>query len=268
MSNNSYGIVIATNDFENDLDPINAVLKTVKDGIYDFVQLIVFPDSYEPLHTIIAEKFKGIKTVIHAPFYMHGVDIANPDLLQSNISKLKSSQKFADLLHSEIIVIHPGVGDGEQYLNETIRQLKILNDSRAAIENLPYHPRADLKMHGSTPENILKIINETKCKFCFDFAHAICAANSLNLDIHETFQKFAKLKPDIYHLSDGEISATIDLHMHLGQGNYNLQMIFQEFLPKNATITLETRRKQQSDINLCIKDAQIARKLEQNILDI
>ncbi|MDR2781466.1 MAG: hypothetical protein LBB21_03375 [Holosporaceae bacterium] len=53
---------------------------------------------------------QDIRTVIHAPFY--DIDTGNRDLPESNLRKLKDAQKFADLLCSDIIVLHPGSGDG------------------------------------------------------------------------------------------------------------------------------------------------------------
>lgn len=259
---NKYGILLKSSDFSNNIDVVDATLDLVREGIYDFVQLMALPGSYSDTHTIISEKMKGINAVIHAPHFLKGIDPGNRELESSNIKKLEDSQKFADLLKAEIIVLHPGLGDGKSYLEESIRQFKLLNDSRIAVENLPYYPRPNCKMHGTTPEHLKKIISEVGCKFCFDFAHAICACNSLNLDIYKTFAEFIKLNPVIYHLSDGDISATVDTHLHLTMGNYDLKRIFNEFLPQNSLVTLETKDKNRSDITPWINDVKIARELE------
>ena len=259
---NKYGIVIETEYFETRPDYIDSAINAVQNGAYDFVQFVVFPDSYDNLKKLVSEKFQDINVVIHAPFFMHGVDLANRDLLNSNLKRLEDSQKFADLLHSKIIVLHPGIGDGEKYLDETIHQFRVINDSRMAVENLPYHPRPNCKMHGAMPKNIQKIIAETGCKFCFDFAHAICAANSFGWNIHDTLAEFASLKPSLYHLCDGDNAATVDMHLHLGQGSYDLEMIFCDFLRnQNAMITIETHKDKSSDITAWIEDVKLARNM-------
>ena len=259
IMSNRYAIVIETGDLEKNPNEVDAVLELVRNEVYDFVQFVVAPDTYENLQAIVKEKFGDIKAVVHAPFFMHGINLSDPDLLSSNLRKLSDAQKFADDLKSDVIVLHPGIGDGENFLDETIRQMKILNDSRIAVENLPYHPRPQYKMHGTTPEQIKKIMNEIECNFCFDVAHAICVANSLQLDIDDILKKFNELNPIIYHLSDGENNATVDYHLHLGKGNYDLQKIFGLF--SDSRIVLETRRKE-GDLEACVADVQSARSLD------
>ena len=256
---NKYEIVLETKDFEKSPNEVDVVLDLIRKGIYDFVQFVVAPDTYKNLRAIVKEKFCNVKTVIHAPFFMGGVNLSDPDLLNLNLQKLSDAQKFADDLKSDVIVLHPGIGDDEIFLDESIRQMKILNDSRIAVENLPYHPRPQYKMHGTIPEQIKKIMDEVGCNFCFDVAHAICAINSLKLDMDSTLTKFNALKPIIYHLSGGDDCAEIDYHLRLRKGNYDLQKIFGLF--SDSRIVLETRRKE-GDLNACVADVQLARSLE------
>jgi sugar phosphate isomerase/epimerase len=220
------GICLETSDFLKKPDFVDQILKIVRDGIYDFVQLIVFSDSYDDTHAIIREKMQKIRTVIHAPFY--DIDTGNRDLSESNLRKLKDAQKFADLLYSDIIILHPGRGDGEEHLCETIRQFQMIKDLRIVVENLPYNPHGHV-LHGSSPENIKRIIDEIGCEFCFDFSHAICSVNSLGRNIYDDFAKYNALRPALYHLSDGDFSEIIDEHLHLGLGNYDIAKILREF---------------------------------------
>jgi endonuclease IV len=107
----------------------------------------------------------------------------------------------------------------------------------------------------------MRIINETNCKFCFDFSHAICAANSLGRNIYDGFAKYNALNPDLYHLSDGDFSATVDEHLHLGIGNYNIKRILKEFTHENSMITLETRGIGSAGIDPWIKDMEYVKSL-------
>jgi endonuclease IV len=253
-----FGICLETGDFLKKPDFVDQILKIVRDGIYDFVQLIVFSDSYNDTHTIIRGKMQNIRTVIHAPFY--DIDTGNRDLPENNLHKLKDAQKFADLLCSDIIILHPGRGDGEEYLCETIRQFQMINDSRIVVENLPYNPHGHV-LHGSSPENIKQIIDETRCKFCFDFAHAICSANSFGRDAYDDFAKYNELQPVLYHLSDGDFSEIVDEHLHLGLGNYNIAKILKEFTSENSKIVLETRCANPAITDLWLKDMQYIKQL-------
>lgn len=261
---NKYGILIETTEFADNADIADAVVATVREGAYDFVQLLAIPGTYDELSAVVSEKMRDVNVVVHAPMFMYEVDIGNHELLDSNLRKLRDSQKFADLLRSEIIVLHPGEGEGEEFLEESIRQAKILNDSRVAIENLPHNPRPNRKMCGTTPEQIKKIIDEVGCKFCFDLAHAICAANSLGLDVDAILAGFYDLRPSIYHVSDGKAGAVRDYHMHLGEGDYNLQRIFERFISEDSIITLETRKNGAFEPEVWLKDAAYARNLEKN----
>jgi endonuclease IV len=262
-----FGICLETVYFLEKPDFVDQVLELVRNGIFDFVQLqlLLMPNSYDETQAIIAEKMKNVPTVIHAPIHIppryYGIDIGNKNALKNNLEKLKDSQKFADLLRADVIVLHPGRGDGEEYLRETIRQFQTINDPRIAVENLPRNPHGQV-LQGSSPEEIKRIIDETECKFCFDFAHAICATNSCERNVYDDFTKYNALNPGLYHLSDGDFSATIDHHLHFGLGNYDIAKILREFTSENSRIVLETRHKNATTVDPWLKDIQYIRELE------
>lgn len=255
-----FGICLESIDFTKKPEFVDKVLKIVKDGTFDFVQLIVIPHSYNDNHAIVEEKMKDIRTVIHAPYRPQEIDVGNKDAFENNINNLKDSQKFADLLHADIIVLHSGVGDDEEHLCETIRQFRMINDPRITVENLPYNPHG-YRLCGATPENIKRIIDETNCKFCFDFAHAICAANSLERNFYDDFAEYNALNPVLYHLSDGDSADTTDEHLHLGLGNQNIKRIIQDFTFENSPIVLETRYSNPTIVEHWIKDMEYIENL-------
>lgn len=54
-----------------------------------------------------------------------------------------------------------------------------------------------------------------------DFSNNIDVVDTiLSLDMYKTFPDFIKLNLAIYHLSDGDNSATVDTHLHLTKGNF------------------------------------------------
>ncbi|MDR0677171.1 MAG: TIM barrel protein [Holosporaceae bacterium] len=262
---NFYGIsIFEVADFIERPLFIDQILEIVRNRIFDFVQLLIAPDSYNDTYITVKEKMKDIKTVIHAPYRTQDIDTGNKNAFIKNTTNLKDTQKFADLLNSDIIVLHPGVGDGEKYLCETIRQFKAFSDPRIAVENLPYSPRSE-QLHGSTPENIKRIIEETECKFCFDFSHAICAANSLKRNVYDDFSEYNAMSPVLYHLSDGDFSSPVDDHLHLGKGNYDIAKIFREFITKNIPIALETKEEESDGVAAWIKDIEYIKKMKMTL---
>lgn len=243
------------------------ILKTVQDGIFDFVQLHArtTPEFYEDISAEIRQQMKDIKAVIHAPFHLPqkyiGVNTSDNNAFENNIKFLEFSQKCADLLKSDIIILHPGIGDTEECVNETIRQINMIGDSRITIENVPYDPFGFI-MHGGNPGNIRRIINETSSKFCFDFAHAVCAANALNRNVYDDFRIYNSLKPSLYHLSDGDFFVNFDAHFHLGLGNYDIEKFLRDFSDTDAMIVLETFNPNSDIIDPWLKDAEYLRKLK------
>ncbi len=261
-----FGICLEAIDFIKNPDLVDQILEVTREDIFDFVQvnLMTLPELYDDIYVITKEKMKRIRTVIHASFYLppeyQGIDTGNKDAFENNFQYLKTSQKFADLLNADIIIVHPGIGGGEEHLNETICQLQKMNDPRIAIENLPHNPRG-FQIHGSFFENIKRIIEETNCKFCFDFAHAVCAANSLKRNIYDDFEEYNAFNPDLYHLSDGNSLAIFDEHLHLGLGNYDIKKFLKNFTNENSMIVLETR-KSVPKIDYWIKDMEYIKNLK------
>ena len=204
-----------------------------------FIELMVTTncskENYESLKTILADT----EVRIHAAHSSMGFDAGNKDLEKQNRQIIAMAQTAADMFNSQTIVVHAGCGRGEKYINETIRQFKIFNDARIVVENLP--AGADNTFFcGNTAAEIKHIMQESGCGFCFDFSHAICAALQMNLDIDKQLSDFFELKPNVYHLCDGNINIAEDMHLHFGEGNYPLQQFLHKYTADNAYITMET----------------------------
>jgi len=208
-----------------------------------FMELMVVPDTPEERLKEYASLFNGLMVTIHAPHNAMGFDTGRRDLEKANRRILENAQLAADLLKSDIIVVHAGCGHNPENLKETARQFKLFNDKRVVIENLPYDAKdtPDV-LHGNTPEEIKYVMNEAGCGFCFDFSHAVCAANHLHLDIEKQLQGFYDLKPAIYHICDGDMSDVWDDHRHFGDGNFPLKHFLLDYTATDARITMETGR--------------------------
>ena len=256
------GVKVFSTNILTSADLVKASIEAAKNKIFDYVELFAVPDSYEETHQKLAELLQGVAVIVHAPHSSQGMDTGNKDAFEKNCRLLKSSQQFADLLNAEIIILHAGANVGEQYLDETIRQFRKINDSRLAVENLPaYCAATNVALHGTSPEQVERIKTETGCKFCFDICHAVCAANSAKRDAWHDLESYQNLKPDMYHLCDNTWDNTCDEHRHYGDGNYDLRKILKEIISDNKPITMETGRGLPKDISPWLKDAAYLRSL-------
>ena len=239
-----FGLKIWNKDFIHKQAFVNECIKCVNaenNEFFSFVELFVLPNSFEETKEKVIQTLKGKHVVIHAPHSKFGMDTGNKERFAQNAQDLESSQKFADVLDASIIVLHPGFEQGEKYLEETIRQFKFFNDSRIAVENMPaLCSSTGARLHGSSVDEVRKIKEETGCQFCFDFSHAVCAANYFKRDVWTDLKAYQSLSPALYHLCDGDFSSDRDEHRHLGAGNYDIRRIFKEIASEDALMTMET----------------------------
>ena len=226
-----------------------------------FIELMVVPDSTEDDLRILKKRMKNVEVRIHAPHNTMGFDPGNKELAEQNKNILALSQKAADVFDAKTIVVHTGCGRGQKYVEETARQFKSFNDKRIVVENLPcYASNGDI-LHGNTPQEIKLVMNESGCGFCFDFSHAICAAVGLKLDVEKQLADFFDMKPDVYHMCDGDVASDEDTHLHFGAGNYPLRRFLKTLTDENAYITMETGKGIVPHNDLWVKDYVYLRSL-------
>lgn len=227
-----------------------------------FIELMVIPSSTITDLKKIKDLVGDVEVRIHAPHDGMGFDAGNKELENQNRQILANAQRAADLFQAETMVVHPGCGHGQQYIDETVRQFRLFNDSRIVVENLPHTDNGTLSMHGNTAAEISYIMKECGCGFCFDFSHAICAALSLNKDIETQLKEFFALKPSVYHMCDGDINKTEDMHLHFGAGNYPLPHFLNDYTEKNAYVTMETGKGIIQHADIWIKDYNYLKALQ------
>lgn len=212
---------------------------TTKDDM--FLELMVVASSSEQDLYEIKKQVGNAEVRIHAPHHVMGFDAGNRALEKQNMEIFAKAQAAADMFNAKTIVVHAGCSHGKDYIKETARQFKLFNDKRIVVENLPFIDNADGKeLQGGTANEIKYIQDACGCGFCFDFSHAICAAVSLNKDIEQQLAEFYALKPNVYHMCDGDMTQNKDSHDHFGEGNYPLKHFLCDFTDDNAYITMET----------------------------
>lgn len=211
--------------------------KLYAEGVFDYIELYVVPESLK-----CANEWKtlNIPYVIHAPHSAHGINLADKNCEDRNISIFSEVKEFADVLNAPTIIAHGGVLGS---IDEVARQINSIGDPRVIVENKPYFPidNSDRLLAGSTPEEIQRIITATGCGFCFDIGHAVASANAHGVDWKEYFDSFLKLNPKMYHLSDLDISSKKDQHLHFGTGTLPIKEILLR-LPTDSMISIETSK--------------------------
>lgn len=257
-----FGVKLFSDNFIKRPDLVKEAIELIKTGTFDFLELMALPDSFAITKDRVTEMVKGLPVVIHAPHQGQGVNTCNSEAYQNNRRLLDSAQRFADLLNSEIIILHVGYGNKEYGVDETIRQFKLINDERIAVENLPaYCPIQKMFFQGTSPEDIALIKAETGCKFCYDFCHGICASNYFGRDKYNDIKAYTALNPDMYHLCDSDWAGTDDNHGHYGEGNYNLAKIL-SYAKDKSLVTMETGHELPKDMSPWVKDVEYLRGLK------
>ena len=225
--------------------------------VFDYIELFMVPGS---MATIPRWKELGISYVLHAPHSGMGLNPANPGLRDTNIEMVSQVDTFFSALSPDFVIFHPGVnGD----LEESISQFHFFGErfprmhQKVVIENNPQLGLNNEKCLGAIPAEIRKLSQDTGLGFCFDFVHAICSAQSNNLEWEAVAKDFLSLLPVIYHVSDSHY-AEKDLHKHLGEGELDLLKIF-KMLPADCLVTLETPKNSQNDLDDFTKDAEFFR---------
>ncbi len=222
-----------------------AILKEVRplfeDGTCDYLELYTVPGT---LDTLPQWKALGIPTIIHAPHFKHGFNLALREYRQSNRRLYEETRRFADELGASHIIFHGGTFG---CIEETALQLANLNEPRALIENKPAITRNNgsiLECRGSTLSEIQHVLSTAGCDLCLDIPHALCAANYHALPPDELLASFRALEPAMFHLADMmEESLLIDDHTQLGLGCLDFRRFIPGILTPGATVTIETNRR-------------------------
>ncbi|MDR0606707.1 MAG: sugar phosphate isomerase/epimerase, partial [Bacteroidales bacterium] len=215
--------------------------RLVRENICQYIELYALPDTFDEYAQLW--QTISIPYVIHAPHFMHGMNLADNNKRKTNVVLAEEAFKFADLLKANYVIFHPGVAGKDE---ETIYQLSNFPKNwkpKILIENKPYRTidEPPLICNGHSPKSVAEIIKETSVGFCFDIGHCICSANSRCLESFIEITEYEKLNPTIYHLSDNDIYSPIDGHKHFGEGNYDFEKILR-LIDLSKPISLETTK--------------------------
>jgi endonuclease IV len=221
----------------------------------DYVELYIVPGSFSKQLGLL----KGIPLILHAPNFNHGFSVTADN--EEFASGIDTAKQVSEFFGEKRIIFHPGYIQNE---NDSIgRLIKVLAKLPFDIilENVPrkgYKGKVMLLIH--KPEEYMRVINETGCKFCLDLGHAIAAANTEHLVGIEYIREFMALRPYMFHISDGNYNEETDSHLGLGQGSYPLQDMI-NLLPEGAIISLETPKSDFQTLRQDVYNLSILRDL-------
>jgi len=239
----------------------NEAEKLYKSGIYQYLELYVVPGSYES-YIKLWESIDAAY-VIHASTYPIGLNLSNIENRDLNMQLTKEVIRFSDHLKAKTIIMHSGTNGT---IEETVKQLKDIYDKRMLVENKPYlslYKKGGKQMfcNGNSPEEIKYIMEKTGVKFCLDIGHGISSANSHKIDPIKYLNDFLKLKPSMFHFTDGDYKSELDSHDHFGSGNYPVKQIM-EMLPKDCMITIESVKGNDSKLDDFTDDVKYLKEIK------
>jgi len=207
----------------------------------------MFADYFEvyvvPGHPADWLKEYDFEYTIHAPHAGHGVNLASKELQKSSLDAVSQAIHAADLLNSNIVVVHASASKnkpGEADMEILRQSLSQIDDSRIILENQPcrvgyeyYFPYdyASAKQIASRYGN----------RICLDFSHAMVSSVTLGLDPKELIAGLLKLNVRLFHISDGRKGLAEDLHLPLHKGDFDLEY-FRDIIKKSdcKRVTMET----------------------------
>ena len=230
---------------------IDSAIQLIDEKTFDYVELLVIPGTQRsPFST-------GVPYIIHIPHHQFGVSIGDTSKKEYSLQKINESMAWADELDAEYLILHAGDGSIEYAANF----LHEIADKRFLIENMPRVGPNGEKMIGYLSAQIKELIAGTDAGLCLDFGHAVKAATSLNYGYKDVINDFLKLKPKLFHISDGDQTDKDD-HLDIGTGSFDIKY-FNYCIENNQSklITLETPRGSQVSLDDDLENISILRSM-------
>ena len=231
--------------WSTNIDLINKANHLIDEDVFDYIELFVIPGSK------IKPFLIDIPYIIHIPHDSFGVNIGNPAVKEYTLQMINESMIWGDQLNAKCLILHAGYGS----MQHAIDILDVVSDRRIIIENMPKVGIRGEIMIGYSPAQIQELIGDSKMGFCLDFGHAVKAAISLGIDYKDYINKFIKLKPKVFHISDGLLNNEKDEHLNINEGSYDFDYLI-EVIKKNESkfVTLETPRFNQKSLYEDVKN--------------
>ncbi len=184
-----------------------------------------------------AKKF-GITLSAHAPYYIN-LNSADKKKLEQSKQRILKCLEVGTWLGVKKVVFHPGyyVKSDKKKTYENIKkqilELQKIRKQKKYTPKLAPETTGKVNVFGSLDE-IQKLVKETRCGFCIDFAHIL--ARYKNYNFKEVLKKFKSFKNLHMHFS-GIIYGKKGERHHKKTSPGELKNLISN-LPKNKNITI------------------------------
>ena len=188
---------------------------------------------------IIGKKAKelDIELSIHAPYF---VNLASNEKLKVEATKQRIIKccEIGEMLGAKTVVFHPGYySDDKQKAYEQIKKgiieiMRFIKEKGWKIKIAP-ETMGKINVFGSIDE-ISRLVEETKCSFCIDFAHI--EARDKKIDFEKVKKLFGKYKEWHCHFSGIEYSDKGE-RRHIKTGKDKWKEVLKN-IPKNKNIVI------------------------------
>lgn len=179
------------------------------------------------------------RLTIHAPF----MDLS-PGAVDSRVREITIKRFFdvfdlAEVLKPKIVVFHSGYDKWKYdervdiWLEGSLKTWKLVNERaealgvKIAIENIFEDEPTNLKL-------LMEEMNSKNFGICFDTGHFNLFSKTFLLNWLEM------IKPYIVELHLHDNTKSKDLHLAIGDGNFDFRTLFRELKGKNLVYTIET----------------------------
>ena len=185
-----------------------------------------------------AKKF-GISLSIHAPYWIN-LNSKEKEKIEESKKRIINSCEVANWIGAENVVFHAGFYNKEdkelayQHIKKAIIEIQEVIKKKNWKVKLAVETMGKINIFGSA-EEVLRIVKETGCSFCLDFAHM--HARSLGKESYkEIYEKF-KHFPSLHCHFSGIIFGEKGEKKHRLTPREEIEKLLKA-LPKNKEITI------------------------------
>lgn len=222
-------------------------------------EIVDFIEIYFGRNRIPLEDVRRLDTrwIVHGPHISQGVNFSN--LTEDGARIFKESIELARDVGAKYVITHSGFAkkneDKEKSVETMIEKTLEMKDFarensvELLIENLmpeDFSPMAkgwDTVPHYysvCTPEETKSMMKKTGLDFVFDFSHAFMASKYHKLDYKKFMEDFVSLGPIMFHICDSKVSEKVELHLPLGQGDYDIDFFASLIGGKDVTLEISS----------------------------
>lgn len=136
----------------------------------------------------------GIALSVHAPYYVN-LNSSEKAKIEATKKRILDCCRIGDALGASVVVFHPGyyLNDDREKSYQMIKKgvLEIIREKRKKGWKIEIAPETmgKINVFGSV-EEISRLVRETGCSFCLDFAHILAREKKVD------FEKIKKLFPE------------------------------------------------------------------------